>query len=353
MDGLLNQRNRLTTCLPICAAISVLIASAAPARADVKGIVRDILGIESAGEKVQTGMSEMALTLRETTNQLGALVSDLHSGTSEQKKRAREVFEGILGRKIEEDDMPKIGLSIMVTTPPNSGPPLPLHVDMWPAGTDADEWVTLRLLSRRNTSFIQNPLNTASLTPVTPENVRRRVHNAAIEQVEKLERGRVKSCLRKGASASAGVGIGATVKIEESALELCRERARAETLAEVVLKLWPEPEAIEASTVFTAQVPGGFFSALIAREDELRQIIKERPGSKVEAWLHDFDNPEKRIGAFSRTNWWSRLEDWVKTCQDTGAVGVGRICWIFVDLKLVTMSEYYQYIEGLKREKGK
>jgi hypothetical protein len=315
------------------------------ARADFFDKARDFFGISSGAEKVQQGMVELSLNMRETTNQLGALVADLHSGDSARAKRARSIFAGILGQPPAAGETPSIGLSVQLVTRAKQEPgrqqapkpySFPLHIDVWPAGTEANIWVEARFVDGKNPAFIHNPINVSRAYAETPEELRARIIKKAID----VERdGRASRCFAKQ---TGGFGTGPVNN-------WCLTEVEAEGLADVVMTLLPSFQETPAGTVYTHTITGGYFAAILGKKPQLDALLKANPDAMVEAWVHNMAPPKKRLAAFATANWNMPVSDWVKRCYDTKTDGAGVICYAFVDLKVATMSEYYLYIEELRK----
>lgn len=343
MDSNGRVGSRARACAAVLSAVAVgsLMLAPGPARGDLLEKVRDIFGISSGADKVKDGMTEFALTLRETTNQLGALVADLYGGDPVRAARARAVFQGILGRPLNAGEIPALGLSVQIVSnaPSQSSAAAskpyahPIHVDVWPAGTEADEWVTLRFASKQNTAFIANPINVVGLRAETRDDVKARVLKASS-----------RTALRENMKAR-----GCNVLMNSKALQECAEQAQADTLATAILSVLPEIEAAPAVSTHTHKITGGFFGAILARKPQLEALLKANPDAAVEAWVHDLGPTKKRQDAFKTTNWNAPVSDWLRRCVDSGTQGVGSICYVFVDLKMASIAEYFAYIEDLKK----
>lgn len=323
---------------------SVLLVSTGAAVGGLVDNVQEMLGIAKGGDKVKEGMTEMALTLRETTNQFGALAADLHSG-GERAARARAIFQGILGRAVSAGEAPAIGISVqLVTSAPARGAtaavrqvyPHPLHVDVWPTGTEADEWVKLRFADQKNTAFIANPLNVVTFKAQTPEDVRARVLKTAREARERRNR-------------CTGKAFDAEQRDRTSIIEKCAKEYEETFLTDTVLSVLPEVQTAPAVSTHTQKLTGGFFAAILSKKPELEELLKVNPDAAVEAWVHDMGPTRKRLDAFEKTNWRAPISDWLKHCVDTGTGAAGVICYIFVDQKVASMPELYAYYQELKR----
>jgi hypothetical protein len=298
---------------------------------DVCKMARDA-GREAAIEMAK-GMDVATLNARELTNQFGALVADLNGKDPVRASRARNIFEGVLGRSLKTGEVPSLQLSVQLVAKAGTT----LDVDTYVFSRD-DNAVVKKLFDNDKTSFNARRLNASPIEPFTDAVVRKRIEEAA-RKFTAPNKPMPKQCASLLNPGSAN---------RSSAYLKCRSDAEAQELADLILLLQGTPAALPITSRHADLAPGGVV-AILAPKRQLDALAKLNPSPQLQLWVHDTDSPDKPTVRFrdpvskQRTPISIQLTELQgqDRCFQTNKI-YGTLCFVWVPLRLESIAELPQ-----------